>query len=135
MGLDFKNDKQIATLVEKVENGDRKKTDAANFSRLLREMVEEVIDEQNVKFRFEEDGYAPESLDGYVNEADRAAAMGAACDRLDKSMRFEWVVIETARMAAGAPPAVPTSLTKQLSVLEKTVSKNERQEKSKQSVC
>ena len=34
MGLNFKNDKQIATLVEKVENGDREKTDAANFSKL-----------------------------------------------------------------------------------------------------
>lgn len=64
MGLDFKDDKQIARLVEKVENGDRKKTDAANFSRLLREMVEEVLDEQKVKFRFEEEGFVAKKVKG-----------------------------------------------------------------------
>ena len=128
----FKDDEEIAKLVENIDIAKSKKTDTGNFSRFLREMVEEVLNEQTVKFRFEEDGYEPESLDGYVNEADRAAALGATCDRLDSSMRFEWVVIETARMAAGAPPAVPTSLVQQLSALEKTVSSNERQEKSKQ---
>lgn len=44
--MKFSSDEQIARLVEKVENGKPTKTDAANFSRLLREMVEEVISEE-----------------------------------------------------------------------------------------
>tara|TARA_B100000131_G_scaffold317007_1_gene358187 strand:- start:403 stop:2862 length:2460 start_codon:yes stop_codon:yes gene_type:complete len=41
----FSSDEQIVRLVEKVENEDPTKTDAANFSRLLKEMVEEAITE------------------------------------------------------------------------------------------
>ena len=42
----FSSDEQIINLLEKVENGESAKTDADNFSRLLREMVEEVISEE-----------------------------------------------------------------------------------------
>ena len=41
----FSSDDQIINLLEKVENEGSAKTDAANFSRLLREMVEETIAE------------------------------------------------------------------------------------------
>ena len=41
----FSSDEQIINLIERVENGESAKTDADNFSRLLREMVEETIAE------------------------------------------------------------------------------------------
>jgi hypothetical protein len=44
--LRFKSDKEIQELVESLEIGGSKKTDAGKFSRLLREMVEEALTEQ-----------------------------------------------------------------------------------------
>jgi len=41
----FKSDQEIAKLVENFDFGDRKKTNTTNFSKLLREMVEEVLSE------------------------------------------------------------------------------------------
>ena len=75
--LKFKNDAEIAKLVESVEIGDPAKNDEGNFSKLLREMVEEVLDE------------APA-----VNCAKQPPRA--------ESMRFELVVIERARAHGGS---------------------------------
>ena len=86
--LKFKNDAEIAKLVESVEIAEPAKNDEGNFSKLLREMVEEVLDE-----------IEPESPSQETSQKE------LSCPNESTGVKFEWAIIAEALHRSGIDPA------------------------------